>query len=257
MIENSLRAEPIIESDTHCKPDLGALISEIREHHRWRTFFMRSEKSLTLQAKSQCRRVLMQSQRELTDKQRAAYLKEAGVLYRAIHNKGEHPHAMIMQSFLAPTLEALALQHKSRLYYERLMSKLAMQLPVWPWVDAINGLGALGLAQIVGEAGDLNNYANPAKLWKRFGLAVINGKSQRKVTGEGAIEQGYSPQRRSIMFCIGDSLLKKQNAYRELYLQRKVYETNKLPDGTKLLWHRRAQRYVEKRVLKDLWEAWK
>lgn len=135
--------------------------------------------------------------------------------------------------------------------------KLAKQLPVWPWWKSVNGLGALGLAQIVGESGDLSNYANPGKLWKRLGLAVIDGKSQRRVSGAAALEHGYSPRRRSVMYCIGDSAIKKQSPYRDLYLERKEYEKAKVPDLTPMHHHRRAQRYMEKRILKHLWQRWR
>lgn len=155
-----------------------------------------------------------------------------------------------------PLQEARAVLRKHRLKVERDLTALAMDLPVYTFVQNLHGFGALGLAQIVGEAGNLSKYANPAKLWKRMGLAVINGKSQRRVTGDGALEQGYSPTRRAIMFCIGDALLKKQNAYRDLYLIRKAREMEKVPEGPKILWHRRAQRYCEKRLLRELWRAW-
>lgn len=59
------------------------------------------------------------------------------------------------------------------------------------------------------------------------------------------------------MFVIGEALIKKQNRYRALYLERKVIEEQKAPSGSKLLWHRRAHRYMEKRLLRDLWSAWR
>jgi hypothetical protein len=115
----------------------------------------------------------------------------------------------------------------------------------------------LGLAVIVGVAGDLSNYSNPAKLWKRFGLAVIDGRAQRKVTNtEQAIAMGYSPMRRSAMWTIGDAVIKTQGEYRELYLDRKMYEAERDPEMSKMHCHRRAQRYMEKRLLRDLWRAW-
>lgn len=140
---------------------------------------------------------------------------------------------------------------------EKRLRKLAMQLPVWAWVEGINGFGAVGLAQIVGETGDLAQYDNPAKVWKRMGLAVINGERQRKVAGAAALDHGYNPQRRSIMWVIGDSLLKKQNAYREVYLAEKERQAELHPEHSKMQHHLRAKRYMEKRLLKDLWIAWR
>src|SRR4029077_5193473 len=53
---------------------------------------------------------------------------------------------------------------------EKVMEKLAMQLPIYPWIESVRGAGALGLATIIAEAGDLSNYPNPAKVWKRLGF---------------------------------------------------------------------------------------
>jgi hypothetical protein len=146
----------------------------------------------------------------------------------------------------------------------RELERAAQQLPAYDaFVKGVCGFGAAGLGMIVGEAGDLAAYANPGKLWKRFGLAPVMGRAPSTWRSKGGLSAddwtavGYSPKRRSIMFQIGDSLLKKQNSYRELYLARKAVEAEKAPDGTKMLWHRRAQRYAEKRLLRDLWRAWR
>lgn len=237
-------------SATHSCIVSADLIQEIRAQHRKRVDFHRAEKRLTLQCKAICRRLC------------AGDKDEADKLFSCIEKgKGEHPQLLHAAGYLMGMLAARAMLAKERKIPEKAMAKLAMELPVWPFVDAICGFGAMGLAQIVGECGDLGAYANPAKVWKRMGLAVFNGKSQRRVAGAEAIEQGYSPERRAIMFCIGDSLLKKQNCYRELYLERKVYEAGKLAERedvpVKLLAHRRAQRYAEKRLLRDLWRAWR
>ena len=146
----------------------------------------------------------------------------------------------------------------------RELERAAQQLPAYDaFVKGVCGFGAAGLGMIVGEAGDLAAYANPGKLWKRFGLAPVMGRAPSTWRSKGGLSAddwtavGYSPKRRSIMFQIGDSLLKKQNPYRELYLARKAVEAEKAPEGTKMLWHRRAQRYAEKRLLRDLWRAWR
>jgi hypothetical protein len=45
--------------------------------------------------------------------------------------------------------------------------------------------------------------------------------------------------------------------YRQLYLARKALEQEKVPEGPRMLWHRRASRYMAKRFLRDLWVAWR
>jgi len=61
------------------------------------------------------------------------------------------------------------------------------------------------------------------------------------------------------MFCLGDAMIKqtrKDNPYRTIYLERKELEKTKDADARPIVHHRRAQRYMEKRMLLDLWEAW-
>ena len=141
------------------------------------------------------------------------------------------------------------------------------------WID-MKGRSYLGLAIIIGEAGDLSNYANPAKIWKRFGLAVIDGVRQgglpKGTAAEIWIEHGYNKKRRSSLWTIGDSLMKtngKDGYYKQMYDKRKKYESKRLlkkwiADGkTEESFkpghsHNRAKRYMEKALLKNLWCQW-
>lgn len=164
----------------------------------------------------------------------------------------------------------------------RAMEKLAKTLPVWSaWAKEVKGLGARSLAVIVGEAGDIGSYdKGEAGVWKRLGLAVIDGKRQGNA-GKGADaatwqRHGYSPVRRAAMYVIGDCLIKQQGRYREIYLARKAIEAAKaeaaglrvLPAAkikkseaagciSKKHIHFRAQRYMEKRLLRHLLRAWR
>lgn len=136
--------------------------------------------------------------------------------------------------------------------------KAAKQLPAAAWVQGVRGFGMPSFAAVVGEAGDLGSYDSVAKLWKRMGLAVIDGKSQRRVSDAAeAARHGYNPRRRSEMHVVGECILKAGGPYREVYDQRKAYEAERDPAMTKIHAHRRAMRYVEKRLLRDLWRAWR
>jgi hypothetical protein len=144
------------------------------------------------------------------------------------------------------------------------MEKLAKQLPVWSlYCENVRGLGAGSLAVIVAEAGDLSNYRTHSKLWKRMGLAVMSGIRQgglpKGASADSWIEHGYNRQRRSKVWNIGDSLIKgnRDGYYRRIYLERKAYEIARDPDIKPIAAHRRAQRYMEKRLLKHLWQAWR
>lgn len=160
----------------------------------------------------------------------------------------------------APLVEARELLASHRKPLERRMEALARQLPVWVWVESIRGLGALGLAQIAGECGDLHHYANPAKVWKRMGLAVIDGERQRKHSDPDlAALHGYSPARRSIMYVIADSLIKnnREGEFRTYYLAEKERQRAKLPDAPRAHIHNRALRHMAKRLLRELWRHWR
>ena len=154
--------------------------------------------------------------------------------------------------------QAVELRAYFKAEYDGPLERLAMQLPVYPWAESIRGFGALSLAKIVGEARDLADYPDHSKLWKRMGLAVMpDGTRQRRVTGDAAIEHGFNPSRRSVMFVIGDGLIKQNEHYRGLYQARKEYELANNDGMTRMMAHMRAHRYMEKRFLRDLWQAWR
>lgn len=158
------------------------------------------------------------------------------------------------------------------------MEALAKTLPIWEWASDVRGFGARSVAVIVAEAGNLANYATKGKLWKRMGLAVIDGRRQGNPLSKDAdswIEHGYSPRRRSYIYVIGDVLIKVGERYREIYLKRKdverakaeeagliVVPAAKIPkaDAAKYISeghiHNRARRFMEKRLLLDMWRQW-
>jgi len=242
-----------------------ALIRDIREHHRRRVDLMRAMQRLTLQIKAICRR--------FCDGDKT----EAEVLYKAITGKGEHPLAAAAGEWCTPFLVAQSCIEEDRKGEEKQLKQLAKQLHVAEWVEGVRGFALPSLAAVIGETGDLFNYDNPAKLWKRMGLAVIQGGRQRRVTGDAALEHGYSPDRRSIMWNIGGCVIKSGSGhYREVYDERKAFEiakaeaagltvapAGKIPKKRAAEFmsaghvHNRAQRYMEKRLLRDLWRVWR
>lgn len=224
--------------------DLAAPIAEIREQWRRRQSWHRAEKSLTLQAKALCRRLATDGDK-----------KEADLIYKAALGKGEHPMADVALAAFFPLAEARDGIVRHRKAVEKRLVQLAAGLPVAPWVEGTRGVGLLSLAAIVGEAGDLSSYANPAKLWKRLGLAVMPDGRQRRTSGVAAIEHGYSPARRSVVWNIGACIVKAGGPLKAVYDARKVYEAERVE--TKAHAHNRAQRYVEKRFVRDLWSAWR
>jgi hypothetical protein len=230
-------------SDHQRADALTAAIDELREQWKRRQMWHRAEKSLTLQAKAMCRRLL------------AGDKKEAEVLYKSALNGQDHELAPTALLAMQPLLEGRDGIEKARLQVEKRLLLLAKGLPIAPWIEGVRGVGMLSLAGIVGEAGDIGSYSNPAKLWKRMGLAVIGGERQRKKEGDAGILHGYNPARRSLMWTIGDCIIRAGGPLKELYNQRKEYEAPRVK--TKMHAHNRAKRYIEKRLLRDLWRAWR
>lgn len=232
-----------LQIDAQLDRALSSVIDQIREQWRRRQMWHRAEKSLTLQAKSMCRRLL------------AGDKKEAEVLYKSVLNGQEHSLATVALLAMQPLLQARDGIEVARLQVEKRLLALAKELPVAAWIEGVRGVGLLSLAGIVGEAGDIGAYGNPAKLWKRMGLAVIGGERQRKKEGDAGILHGYNPARRSLMWTIGDCIIRAGGPLKELYNQRKEYEAPRV--ATKMHAHNRAKRYIEKRLLRDLWRAWR
>jgi hypothetical protein len=225
--------------------NLAPIVAEIREQWRRRQAWHRAEKSLTLQAKALCRRLAHEGDKVEADK-----------IYKAALGKGEHPSAHIALAAIFPLTEARDSVEKHRKIVEKRLVLLAKQIPASEWTEGIRGVGLRSLASIVGEAGDLSHYSNPAKLWKRMGLAVMpDGGRQRRIAGPEALEHGYSPSRRSVVWNIGDCIIKTGGLYRAVYDARKEIEAKRTDQ--KAISHARAKRYMEKRFLRDLWAVWR
>jgi hypothetical protein len=199
------------------------------------------------------------------------------------------PDAKISEAMIAetdyPPLDTLLLargvlrDHLKKL--EGSLEELGETLPAYQafW-EPVKGLGALGLSLIIGEAGDLSKYSTHSKLWKRFGLHVMNGRAlftkRSGMSPEAWTAAGYCPRRRSLIYQIVDSLVKQDNRYRTLRDQRKEIEhakaaaedltvlpAAKIPKASAEKYRskghvlNRANRYVGKKLLRDLWKVWR
>lgn len=158
---------------------------------------------------------------------------------------------------------------------EKEMRRLAETLPVWKWSVGVKGFGALGVAIIAAEAsgprGDVGSYATKERLWKRLGLAVIEGSRQRRVTDAAAAEQhGYNPRRRSEIWTIADSMFRHQWAganeeagtaphpvgpYGAVYMRRKSHTEGREWTGGRR--ENDARRVMTKALIEDYWRVWR
>lgn len=255
-------------------------ITEITEAHYERNSLITTAGDLQRRVKARCRTAVRYSTFEPADI-RAAKMKQAAELFKAVEagvpcEIGGAPWVAFESTAVIRSLRDQA--EAAKKVVEKRLIKTAKTMHIAAFVEATPGFGWVGAAQIIGEAGDLGQYSNPAKLWKRMGLGLISsGERQQKFTDKAkAIEAGYNPRRRSTMFVIGDSMIKAKGPYRELYLARKAFEVEKaVAAGKRVLpaakipkkeaatcmseghVHIRAQRYMEKRLLRDLWRAWR
>lgn len=233
----------------------------IRGHQRKRVATIKAQMRLENQVGALVR-TGMGWRMDLPESDRSKIAKAAAKLTKAIESgdaiEPEHQQlAADVTPFILASREARKPFDKLRKDLERVLEDTAATLPVRPWVDGVRGFGLLGLSIIVGESGDLSDYANPAKLWKRLGLAPAG--CYRMTCKDGSETNAIPRRRRSAIWTLGDSLLKGNGdgPYRKVYLERKAYEIQRDPTMTKMHAHRRAQRYAEKRLLRDLWRAWR
>lgn len=240
----------------HKTESLSSLFLQLEDLHRKRQDYMKSRIMINNQVKAITRR-----------------LTKAGVDEEQIT---AHTSSIVdnMESFDAVETA-----------YEKQMIKIGKQLPLHDWYCQNEGCSDLGFCMLLAEIGDMKNYANPAKVWKRMGLSVQNGRAEKNdVKGQNT---GYSKRRRMIAFMVSSSIIKKHGHYREVYDVRKAYEverdqnggtleyieenrarmTNqfKSPENKKLIKNNhlpksvidlRAQRYMVKRLLCDMWNEW-
>lgn len=234
------------------------LIIAIQQQHRQRRDLVRARGDCERRIKSICRRAARnfhchgeKCAFKLCKPDEAEYRK----LCAAVEGRGHHVLIEQVLGSCGPVASALEPLAESERVTTKALEELARELPLAAWAKAIRGFSILALAQLVGEAGDISRYRSLPAFYKRMGLAVFDGKAQAKhKNAEVAKMHGFSPQRRSIVWAIGDCLIKAKSPYKAMYDARKEYE---LARGiTRIHAHRRAKRYMEKRLLKDLWIEW-
>lgn len=193
--------------------------------------------------------------------------------------KGEQTHPMqdvIMAHHLAITdLE------RTKDVLEKEMVACSEKLPIAQWVSRSEqrGFGLLFLAIVIGETGDLANYANPAKVWRRLGCApfksvvttstgelreqVAMGATWRsgregKLSAEQWAEFGYSPRRRSIAYLIGKNLWMQNQSgpYRKRAEEAKATFAATHPEYKPMRCQLHCMLLATKLLLKNLWIEW-
>jgi hypothetical protein len=270
-------------------PDVEATVDAIVGHHRERMASMK----LRMQVDNGLLGLLRTGlgyRNDLLDGERKAISSTARGIVRAVEKGADlAPEHERFRELVAATIGARLPFEKYEAKAERAARKLARSLPVWEaWAKQVVGFSEGGLAVIVGEAGNLSNYGTHSKLWKRMGVAVMGAGDglddhRQGAPGSGAtaadwITEGYSKRRRSMLWAyIGNPMIQQMDGpYRAVYDARKIYEvaraqelglevapSAKIPAKRKHEFrsdghiHLRSHRYMEKRLLRDLWQAWR
>lgn len=274
--------------DTHSGHAIASVVALIRATHREREFALDQRKRIGNAAAAYVRTQMGWSL-AIPEKDREAIRKRAAAVVEAVAKGKVGPDTAEDAMRFGPVIMASTAAASGWDGIEdqttKALEKAAKQLPAYEWVKSVRGFGAVSFARIIGEAGDISVYSNPAKLWKRMGLAVMSGQRQGN-PGKGATavdwtEHGYSGRRRSISWQMADTLFRAQwrgekegvpahaiGPYGEDYARKKaeyaarIEATADLPAADPAKWtparaDKAARRYMEKAVLRDLWREWR
>jgi hypothetical protein len=209
-----------ITLETQVADAIAGTVTRIVELQRVRKFCIKSQ--------SRCDRSIEQfiasqfgNSPDLDEKARKEIFRRASAMRLSIEKGGEdhecgathHSSALsALSKMILASAASRAVWDLQRQEAEKLMEKLAKSLPIWEWTEKVRGLGAKGLAIIIGEAGiPIGEYRTVSGLWMRLGLAVINGQAQGRRGGELALQHRFSPARRAEVWAVcSDSLFRAQ-----------------------------------------------
>lgn len=278
----------MLELKERPKVDVSAMCEELQKLQRGRAWYIKSRNMMANRLQATVAGTIGYSS-GLDEKARQKKYAEATALIKRIVAGEVTPE--IRGIVLAATIAVNAYEQPKK-DIEQDMKALAKQLHVADWVEHEDqrGFGLPFLAVIVGETGDLFNYANPAKVWRRLGCAphTFDGKTLMGASWRGGKhgklpaaeweEFGYSPRRRSIAYLLGVALLKLNGKDSEKTLARKAengseprlidgpykirYEESravfaeKHPDYKPLRCHLHGMLLASKLLLKNLWIEW-
>jgi hypothetical protein len=222
---------------------------------------------------------------DLPERERAAINRKAAALVEVIAEGGD-----MDAGSRAVAVACGAIVHTAKLSRqpfadarketEKAMVAAARTLPAHAWQRTVAGFGELGLAVIVGEAGDIGNYAGPDKLKRRLCLAPFRGAAgstwavpswrPHALTADDWTEAGYSGARLAQVFgVVTEPLYRAQSMRidretgeitRDAGPYRLIADAHKqrfLDRGeTKMHAHRHGLRVMTQSLVIDLWRVW-
>lgn len=130
---------------------------------------------------------------------------------------------------------------------------LVKPLPIYREVIQVKGIGKILAAQLI-SAIDISRANTPSALWRYAGLAVFDGKAERRIKGE---KLHYNMELKKFCFLIGESFVKCRSPYRRIYDEAKEFYAANRPNWTKKHCHMAALRKMVKVFLVHLWIKWR
>ena len=134
------------------------------------------------------------------------------------------------------------------------MSQAVKDHPAWPWLSAVKGIGPTLATKILGMIPEIEGFETMSQLWRYCGLAVMDGKAERKVKGE---KLHYNNRLKTTMYIVAGSFLKSGSPFRRIYDEARAYYTEMRPDWTEGHRHLAALRKMEKVFLGCLYIYWR
>ena len=261
---------------------LDTLCADIRAAHRECRFAMKQQSRIDRSLEAFIRVNVFGFSTMDDEKTRAKKSKAAVDLVKQCRKGEAAPEYASVAMMVMASDQSREAWDKIRNERTRTMARLAKELPAAAFVDGVTGFGLVGFAQIVGECGNLSNYANPGKVWKRMGLAPYDGLAMsswrrttwrpRTLTSEEWIDNPFNAERYAIVAQIATWLVNAQmigaeksgtrygqpkGPYGEYYLHRREHTAQTHPDWTDMHARLDALRYTIKKLIRDLWSEWR
>jgi len=276
------------------KPEYFEVLMRLRDAHRTQQRFIVASTKLTNAQKAAVRSALGIEKFEDRDSKSAKSAEKMvdSMLKAALEDPMHSLHgAVISYSLARAPLEAAI--SKS----DKLLVSILKELPIYQFCLETKFLGEKTLARIIGETSGISrvtgkrygmgDFRSVSAVWKRMGLAVIDGHRQgnpgKGATAQDWIDEGYNKKRRSVAYVGLQYMIGKMgnwrpqfgadvendetlSEYQKLFARRArlemvnagiPIENKNGQESYKAHQTRRAMRVVEKHALKRIYVAYR
>lgn len=262
------------------------IIEQIRAYHRQDRFMIKMQSRIDRSMEAYIRTYVFGFSPMLSEDERKEITKKTTALIKQCRAGTAPAEYADIAEMVVMSDASRECWDKLRGQRERAMEKLAKQLPAAEFVKGVPGVGMLGFAQIIGETGDLSDYADKGKVWKRLGLAPYQDLAMstwmreswrpRAITTaewkDESLGLFWKAERYAVMAQIAQWLWVKQwtgkdkappdgepnGHYGEIYARRRAhtYFTH-ADEWTPMHSHKDALRYMFKQFIRDLHREWR